>query len=162
MQQFDCLDCAACCKESSYLNLNLEEVALLEAGGTQLVPILQADQDVDWSARKQRKSIGEEIARKVMDGTDDPFSMRISIYILRNAAHEFKKGDGLYKRNGRCGYLAVNNTCAIYEDRPRTCANFPPGGDLCVEIRDQHRRVQDQLVNIIRKPGDAIHNENDL
>lgn len=47
-----------------------------------------------------------------------------------------KRGESLYKFNLDCGNLQSDNSCGIYEDRPRACRDLTTGSAGCLFIRE--------------------------
>lgn len=130
MNEINCNNCdAACCRlPNTVIKLTGEERDFLEQAGTPLKELLPADPDTDWSSRKTRKTIGSQL--------------------LKSAARELKPGEGIYLREGACGFVTEDGACSVYdsEQRPNACKTFTAGGALCREMRNRQQGPVDVTI----------------
>ena len=129
--------CVGACCTDSRLVLDFEEADHIRAGGTNLAIVLGEYmlRDIETG---QVSDYRLEALKQLYDDCPDDDPIRETIIDLALTLVGLKQDQEYYEIRGRCGYLDADNRCTTYDDRPKICRDFPPGGVACLRFRGRH------------------------
>lgn len=132
-----CESCVGACCMDSRLVLNGAEAKHLLDGGTKLGIVLGEYMLRDLESGRL-SDYRMEALKQLFDDCHEDDPTRETIIDLALTLIGLKQDQEYYEIHGRCGYLDDDNRCTTYNNRPKICQDFPPGGVACIRFRGRH------------------------
>ena len=113
--------------------LTSDEYDTLAAAGTFMEPVLNCPQDGEpsWDSIEGTTVIFQQLRTEQALGNLEEAKFWLGIGTM---ASQMRNREGLFRMQGRCGFLGENNECTAYEVRPEICRAFTPGGAACKAV----------------------------
>lgn len=125
----DCARCnpSACCMGNLVIQLTQEEAIRMTETGNRLVtvelPRPYFRRDVPYPISYENDDLGLTTAHVEVGREFEPLEAGYGRFIMANRCSNLKTD------------MLGRTSCAIYDDRPKACADFEPGGESCHKMQ---------------------------